>query len=55
MAKEAVVAQDPAPQLSISEDPPGSGKRILGIVYNDANSGAPMLVSFDLGVRPPTG
>jgi len=55
MYQEAVVAQDPPPQISVDEIPPGSGRQIISISYQDAQTGGPMLIQFDPSVAPPVG
>ena len=52
MFQEAAVAQNPAPQIDVREIPTGSGKQVVDITYQDAASGGPMLLSFDVGVAP---
>lgn len=46
---EASVAQSPAPQVSINEIPSGSGNIVINVRWTDLTSGAPQLLSFQVG------
>lgn len=50
MFQEAVVAQQPAPQVVVKEVPQGSGEQVITITYQDQqNGGLPMLIQFKPG------
>lgn len=46
---EAAVAQNPAPQVSVNETPVGSGRIVIAVRWTDRTSGAPQLLSFQIG------
>jgi hypothetical protein len=48
MFKEAAVAQNPAPQVSLGGPLVAAGTVAIAIRYHDRNSGAPQLLDFDL-------
>lgn len=48
--QEAAVAQNPPPDIQVSEIPEGSGRQMITIAYQDTTSGAPMLIAFDTAV-----
>ncbi|HZT90249.1 MAG TPA: hypothetical protein VFA12_20080 [Stellaceae bacterium] len=50
MYQEAAVAHSPQPAVEIQEIPAGSGEQIVNIKYQDAESGAPMLLTFNPAV-----
>lgn len=54
MFMEAAVSQNPQPTVNVSENPVGSGREYANISYTDAQSGAPMLLTFDVSQGPPT-
>lgn len=54
MYLETVVSQVPPPSVTVAENPIGSGRQVANVAWVDAESGAPMLLSFDPSVGPPT-
>jgi hypothetical protein len=54
MFQEAAVSQDPPPKVVDSEIPIGSGRQIINVTYQDRETGAPMLLSFDPTATPPS-
>src|ERR1700761_5856668 len=48
MFQESAVAQSPPPAVSVQETPLGSGREYASVAYQDAVSGAPQLLVFDL-------
>ncbi len=49
MFREAAVSQEPPPNIAVNEIPAGSGRQVVSIHYQDRQSGAPMVLSFDQG------
>lgn len=45
--QEAAVAQTPAPTIDVAEIPAGSGEQLITVKYQDLETGAPMLLTFN--------
>lgn len=54
MFQENAVSQSPPPTVTVQETPVGSGQIYANVSYSDAQSGAPMLLTFDVSQAPTT-